>query len=284
MLSIQVFWNCVTHSSFLINSFITVYSAGVSCSFEILPLIFLCEQEGPKVWSGERSSWKQWIGLHLNNCWQNWVRTSNGQDARWEWGNIHLGAEGGLEQASPGDNHGRNRLPSVVSVFHNTQNHSFNPCHLWNINQGTTSLVFCGKSTNGQKTRECSFVFLILFWLDLSINPQHPQICSQVTLDTPGHCSHPPRTIWDSSCDRYLSPEVHWNHHHDTQAPGTTHFSCLLPPCCQPLLLATVPLSSQGDNLKSTSSTTLSSWIFSVRLPRQLQLQLPNYFPSILTR
>ena len=129
---------------------------------------------------------------------------SNGQDARWERGNIHLGTEGGLEQASPGDNHGRNRLPSVVSVFHNNQNHSFNPCHLWNINQGTTSLVFCGKSTTGQKTRECSFVFLILFWLDLPIL-NTPQICSQVTLDTPGHRSNPPWTIWDSSCDRCLS-------------------------------------------------------------------------------
>ena len=78
-----------------------------------------------------------------------------------------------------------------------------------------------------------------------------PQICSKVTFDSPGHRSHSPWTVWDSSCHRWLSPEVliirwcssSWCH----QVPGTTHFSCLLPRCCQPLQLATVSSSNQGD-------------------------------------
>ena len=42
------------------------------------------------------------------------------------------------------------------------------------------------------------------------------------------------------------SPKVHW-HLGQLQVLGTTHFSCRLPPCCRPLLLATVSLSNQGE-------------------------------------
>ena len=47
------------------------------------------------------------------------------QDAGWEWGRLHLSVEDRPEQTTPGDNHGRNRLPEVVS---------FNPKKTFSVN------------------------------------------------------------------------------------------------------------------------------------------------------
>ena len=68
-----------------------------------------------------------------------------------------------------------------------------------------------------------------------------PQICSQVAFDSPGHRSHPPWTVWDSSCHRCLFLEKFSSGFVDTKVPGTTRFSCHLPRCYQPLPPATVP-------------------------------------------
>ena len=118
--------------------------------------------------------------------------------------------------------------------------------------------------------------FSFQFW-----NP--PQIRSQVTFDTAGHCSHPPWTIWGGSRHRWHSLEVLW-HLGQLQVLGTTHFSCRLPPCCRPLLLATVSLSNQGEMsclLLQQSPSSILSEIAPATASAISQL-LPKYLDQVV--
>ena len=204
------------------------------------------------------------------------------QDAGWEWGRLHLSVEDRPEQTTPGDNHGRNRLPEVVS---------FNPKKTFSVNIYIFDAPHARNDIIGllreidDWTQDTWGPIFNLFNILLSFSFQFwnpPQIRSQVTFDTAGHCSHPPWTIWGGSRHRWHSLEVLW-HLGQLQVLGTTHFSCRLPPCCRPLLLATVSLSNQGEMsclLLQQSPSSILSEIAPATASAISQL-LPKYLDQV---